>query len=64
VGRSCNWRKKGNSELSTTALYRALELIDFTLDDPKHINILSELTPMREILLDDFPFNIAARMNK
>lgn len=52
VGRSINWKKKGNEEMSTNALYRGLELIDFTLADPKHINVLSEITRMREILLD------------
>jgi len=52
VGRSINWRKKGNAEMSTNALYRALELIDFTLADPKHTTGLKEITRLREILID------------
>lgn len=35
VGRSINWKKKGNEEMSKNALYRGLELIDFTLCDPQ-----------------------------
>ena len=52
VGRSIMWKKKGNQELSKNALYRGLELIDFTISDPKHKEGLSEITRMREILLD------------
>lgn len=35
VGRAINWRNKKNSEMSKNALYRALELIDFTVEDKK-----------------------------
>lgn len=31
VGRTINWRKKGNTKMSTSTLYRGLELLDFTI---------------------------------
>lgn len=52
VGRSINWGKKNNQEMSKNAFYRALELIDFTVADSKNIGRLSELLKMREILVD------------
>ena len=52
VGRAINWRKKGNKEMSNNAFYRALELIDFTVDDPKNRNSLKEILRVRELLVD------------
>ncbi len=54
VGRSINWKKKNNQEMSTNAFYRALELIDLCVIDPKNVNRLSEILRMREILVDYF----------
>ena|SRR3989339_1161038 len=54
VGRSINWKKKNNTQMSTNAFYRALELIDFTVADSKNLNRLSEILKMREILVDYF----------
>ena len=54
VGRSINWRKKGNQTISKNALYRALELIDFTIDDPKNKKSLKEILRVREFLVDYF----------
>jgi len=54
VGRSINWKKKNNSEMSNNAFYRALELIDYTIEDPKNINRLSEIIRLREIFADYF----------
>lgn len=54
VGRAINWRKKNNEEYSKHAFYRALELIDFTIDDPKNKNSLKEILRMRELLADYF----------
>lgn len=54
VGRAINWRKKGIKEMSSNALYRALELIDFTIDDPKNRNRLGEILRVREVLCDYF----------
>ena len=52
VGRSINWKKKKNEKMSMNALYRALELIDFTVADEKNKNKLSEILRMRELLVD------------
>lgn len=52
IGRSINWKKKNNNQMSTNAFYRALELIDFTVADSKNIYRLSEILRMREILVD------------
>ena len=54
VGRAINWRKKNNLEMSKNAFYRALELIDFTIDDQKNKNSLKEILRMRELLVDYF----------
>jgi hypothetical protein len=52
VGRSISWRKKGNTEMSKNAFYRALELIDFSIDDVKNRSSLKEILRMRELLVD------------
>ena len=52
VGRMNNWRKKKNREMSKNAFYRALELVDFTVDDPKNKTVLKEILRMRELLVD------------
>lgn len=54
VGRAINWKKKGNTEMSMNALYRALELIDYTIADSNNKNGLSEIVRLREFLLDFF----------
>lgn len=54
VGRAINWRKKNNDEMSKKAFYRALELLDFTIDDPKNKNSLKEILRTREVLADYF----------
>ncbi|UCF67682.1 MAG: hypothetical protein JSV80_18320 [Acidobacteriota bacterium] len=54
VSRTLQWRSR-NSEISRRALERALELIDLTLDDPRHrasAARLREICRAREILLD------------
>lgn len=53
VGRAINWRKK-NREMSTNAFYRALELIDFSLNDTKNRSVLKEFCRVRELLVDYF----------
>lgn len=52
VGRTINWRNKKNEEMSKNAFYRALELIDFTVDDKKNLNSIGEILRMRELLVD------------
>lgn len=54
VGRAINWRKKGKEEIWKNAFYRALELIDFTVEDPKNKNSLKEILRVRELLVDYF----------
>jgi len=54
VGRAINWRKKKNTKMSKNALYRALELIDFSVGDPKNKNSLKEILRVREVLVDYF----------
>lgn len=53
VGRTISWRKK-NEEMSKNAFYRALELIDFSIDDAKNRNSLKEILRVRELLVDYF----------
>lgn len=57
IGRTIKWRNKCKPEISKNAFYRALELIDFTIQDPKNINSLSEITRMREVLVDYFLYD-------
>lgn len=54
VGRAIKWKTKGNKEMSTNALYRALELIDITINDSKNRNSLKEILRTREALVDFF----------
>lgn len=54
VGRAINWRKKKNQEMSQMAFYRALELLDFTVNDVKNKYRLQEILRVREVLVDDF----------
>jgi len=54
VGRTINWRKKKNIQMSTNALYRALELLDLTTADTKNKNSLKEILRVREALVDFF----------
>jgi hypothetical protein len=54
VGRALKWRSR-NPAIAQGALHRALELIDITLDDPRHrgsVARLREICRAREVLLD------------
>lgn len=54
VSRALNWRGR-NPAISQGALERALELIDLTLADPRHLRSvprLREIARAREVLLD------------
>jgi len=57
IGRTMNWKKKGNKEMSLNAFYRGLELLDFTINDKKNINSLKEILRVREALVDYFLYN-------
>ncbi|MCK4771599.1 MAG: hypothetical protein KAT18_01665 [Candidatus Latescibacteria bacterium] len=54
VERALRWRSKGRPEYAQRALERGLELLDLTLNDPKHRGRLRELARLREALLDYF----------
>lgn len=57
VERGILWRKKNNTNYSKKAIERALELLDFTLADPKNRKRLKELARLREVLVDYFYFD-------
>lgn len=54
VERAIQWRKKGNLDYSQKAFERALELLDFTVRDPKNKKRLKEPLRAREALVDYF----------
>lgn len=54
VGRTINWRKKGNMEMSRNAFYRSLELLDLTINDRKNEVSVKEVLRTREALVDFF----------
>lgn len=54
VSRAISWRKKGKKDLSKNALFRGLELLLLTKNDPKNKNRLKEVTRVYELLVDDF----------
>lgn len=54
VGRALRWKTR-NPQISQRAFERALELMDFTLDDPRHRcspACLRELARAREVMVD------------
>jgi hypothetical protein len=56
IGRAINWRKK-DKNLSQSAFYRGLELLDLTIEDKKNKNKLKELCRLREVIADYFCFD-------
>lgn len=57
VIRTISWKNKGDVEYSKAALFRALELIDLTVADPKNRKRLKEILRMRELLVDYFLYD-------
>jgi hypothetical protein len=54
ISRAIRW-SRNNPELARAALERALELIDLTLDDPRHrrsVARLREIARAREVVVD------------
>ncbi len=54
VSRTLKWRSR-NPQIAERSLARALELIDLTLDDPRHrgsVARLREICRVREVFLD------------
>ena len=60
ISRALNWRNKGNPDYSREAVYRALELLDFTLDSVAATESeyrycrLREIARVREAVVDFF----------
>ncbi|KKR48367.1 MAG: hypothetical protein UT86_C0006G0005 [Candidatus Magasanikbacteria bacterium GW2011_GWC2_40_17] len=52
VGRAVKWQKQGNEEQKERALFRAFELLDLTIMDPKWLKTprLKEICRSREML--------------
>src|SRR3989339_327896 len=57
VDRAARYKKQGDLEHSQQALFRALELIDFTVMDPKNKKRLKEILRARECLVDFFMYD-------
>ena len=58
ISRTIIWKQK-NKDYSQKAFYRALELITFTIKDPKNKKRLKEICRVKETLVDWFlGFNI------
>ena len=57
VERTIKWKNKNNKEYSDLAFFRALELLDLTIADPKNISRLKEIVRVREALADFFAFD-------
>lgn len=57
VDRAIRWRKRGNDEQSEKAFYRAIELIDFIVADPKNRKRLKEVLRVRECFIDYFLYD-------
>ena len=54
VNRAILHFEKNNRDAGMNAFYRALELLDLTIADPRWIKRLKEFSRMREILCDRF----------
>ena len=54
IERAISWRKKKNRVYGQKAFERAVELLTFSIIDPKNKNRLKELTRLREVLIDYF----------
>ena len=56
ISRAISWTSR-NPDVGKGALYRALELLDLTLDDPRHRQSLArlrEISRTREVVVDFF----------
>jgi len=52
--RALDWRARGEDDGSEKALWRGLELLKFTMGDPKNNKRRKELRRIKEIMLDYF----------
>ena len=51
IFRTINWKTKSKKD-AQFSFYRALELIEFTLNDSKHKHRIKEINRVREMLID------------
>jgi len=56
IGRAINWREK-DKNLSDSAIYRGIELLDLTVEDKKNRKCLKELCRLKEAIADYFCFD-------
>jgi len=54
ISRTIKWKNRGEMDHSQSAFFRALELLDFTIADPKNRKRLRELVRARYVLVDHF----------
>lgn len=52
VDRLISWQAKGHTDYAHQAFLRVHELLTLTINDPKHLHRLRELTRLREVLSD------------
>lgn len=57
IDRAIRWRDKGDLDYSRSAFERALELLQFTIADPKNKKRLKELCRTKEALIDYFVYD-------
>lgn len=57
IERTIRYRDNGEAEYSKLSFYRVLELIDFTIADPKNKKRLKEIVKTREALVDHFVYD-------
>ncbi len=58
IERTIIWKKRNDPEESKNSFFRALELIDLTIADPKNRNHrLREICRARELLVDHFMYD-------
>lgn len=51
ISRTINWKRKSQKD-AQTSFYRALELIELTLNAPKNKTRVKEITRVKEMLVD------------
>ncbi|MBO4437366.1 MAG: hypothetical protein J5791_10850 [Fibrobacter sp.] len=52
ISRANRWKGKGNKEQTERAVFRALELLDLTIDAQRGSHSLKEFLRMREVICD------------
>ncbi len=57
IERAIQWKRRKDDESSQSAFFRALDLLDLTIADPKHRKRLREILRARELLIDYFVYD-------